>query len=110
MLIKSAMKKLNIYPGYANSSGIGMNENIIIEHTLRYEDINPIKEIIKKFGLEKCKSIWEKTLIPDKRLEKLNYFLARFIFNISDDDDTIKKYLLLHNKSRIERINEILNR
>lgn len=104
------MKKLNIFPGYDNSSGIEMNENIIIEHTLRYEDINPIKAIIKKFGIEKCKSVWEKTLIPDKRLDKLNYFLARFIFNISNDDDAIKKYLLLHNKSRIERINEILNR
>lgn len=104
------MKKLNIYPGYAVSSGIEMNENIIIEHTLRYEDIIPIQEIIKKFGIEKCKSVWEKTLIPDKRIEKLNYFLARFIFNVSNDDDAIKKYLLLHNKNRIERINEILNR
>jgi hypothetical protein len=104
------MKKLNIYPGYDNSTGIEMNENIIIENTLRYEDINPIKEIIKKFGIEKCKSVWERTLIPDTRLEKLNYFLAIFIFNISDDDDTINKYLLLHNKSRIERINEIFNR
>ena len=104
------MKKLNIYPGYADSTGIELNENIVIEHTLRYEDINPIKEIIKKFGIEKCKSVWEKTLIPDKRLEKLNYFLARFIFNISADDEAIKTYLSLHNKSRIERINEILNR
>ena len=104
------MKKLNIYPGYADATGIEMNENIVIEHTLRYEDIKPIKEIIKKFGIEKCKSVWERTLIPDKRLEKLNYFLAKFIFNIGTDDDAIKTYLLLHNKSRIERINEILNR
>lgn len=104
------MKKLNIYPGYdADATGIDMNENIVIEHTLRYEDIKPIKEIIKKFGIEKCKSVWERTLIPDKRLEKLNYFLAKFIFNIGTDD-AIKTYLLLHSKSRIERINEILNR
>ena len=101
------MKKLNIYSGYADASG---NENVIIEHTLRYEDINPIKEIIRNYGIEKCKSVWEKTLIPDRRLEKLNYFLARFIFNISTDDSEIKLYLSQHNKSRLERINEIFNR
>jgi hypothetical protein len=91
-------KKLNIYAGYSVNSATEMNENIIIEHTLRYEDINPIKEIIRKYGTEKCKSVWEKTLIPDKRLEKLNYFLARFIFNISDNDNEIKNYLSQHNK------------
>jgi hypothetical protein len=101
------MKKLNIFPGYADASG---NEKVIIEHTLRYEDINPIKEIIRKYGVEKCKSVWEKTLIPDKRLEKLNYFLAKFIFNIATDDNDIRKYLSKHNRNRLERINEILNR
>lgn len=103
------MKKLNIYPSYTNSQEEALNKGIIIEHTLKYADIDQIQEIVKKYGLDECKNIWIKTLLPDTRMEKLNYFLAKFIFKISFDDSEIEKYFEQNRKTRLERINEILN-
>ncbi len=101
------MNKEPLYWSYAEEP---KNVNIIIEHTLRYADVDRIKATLKKYGINRCRAVWKKLLIPDKRLEKLNYFLARFIFKISSDDDSIKKYLDQNRKSRKDRINEILNR
>lgn len=42
--------------------------NIVIEHTLKYSDIADIKVLVNKYGNDKCKEVWEKTMIPDKRL------------------------------------------
>jgi len=81
------------------------NDSIIIEHTLRYSDVEAIKLTIDKYGVDECIKVWTKTLIPDIRMEKLNYFLAKFIFKISSDDNYIKKYLDQNRKSRKDRIN-----
>ena len=101
------MHKKSIYWSY---NGVPENENIIIEHTLKYEDLESIKELMNKYGLDKCKEVWEKTMLPDKRLKKLNYFLAKFIFKVSDDDILINEYFKLHKATRADRINEIFNR
>lgn len=65
------MNEKSLYWSY---SGIPSSTNIVIEHTLKYSDVNDIKELIKKFGEDKCKEVWERTMIPDKRLRKLNFF------------------------------------
>ncbi|HCY77281.1 MAG TPA: hypothetical protein DHV28_15290 [Ignavibacteriales bacterium] len=83
------------------------SEVLIIEHTLKYADIDSIKAIIDKYGLSRCKDVWERFLLPDKRLIKLNYFLAKFIFKISFIDDEITDYLRQHDKTRRDYINEI---
>lgn len=84
--------------------------NIIIEYALKYADVDSIKMIIAEHGIDKCRTVWEKTLLPDDRLRKLNFFLARFIFNISLEDKKIDVYLKKHTKKRIERIYEIHDR
>lgn len=84
--------------------------NIEIEHTLKYADVDDIKELIKEYGNEKCKKVWETTMIPDKRFRRLNFFLAKFIFDISFDDSEINNYFNLHKSTRADRINELLNR
>jgi hypothetical protein len=94
------------FPGYRT---LPQNDNVIIEHTLRYGDIHEINEIIGRYGAEKCKCVWEQTLIPDERIKKLNYFLAKFIFKISFDEDELTKYMSIHVKTRKERLNEIFN-
>lgn len=104
------MNKQKIYPGYEKTSYGELKESIVIEHTLRYDDIDAIKLIVNKYGVDECKKVWIKTLVPDKRMEKLNFFLAKFIFNISFDDSVIRNYLASNRKTRIDRINEILNR
>jgi hypothetical protein len=84
------------------------NINFIIEHTLLYADIDEILEIISKYGKEKFKSVWQKTLVADKRIIKLNHFLGKFIFDLSDAElDQI-----LHNSliGRINNINNVFNR
>jgi hypothetical protein len=101
------MNEKSLYWSY---SGTPATANIVIEHTLRYSDIGDIKVLINKFGNDKCKEVWEKTMIPDNRLRKLNFFLAKFIFNISFNDLQINIYFDLHKKTRADRINEILNR
>lgn len=100
------MKK-SFFPSY---SEIPENENVVIEHTLRYADVDEIKSVIKKYGIEKCQSVWETALVPDDRLRKLNYFLAKFIFNISFDDEVLRMFMKRHSKKRIDRLNEIFNR
>lgn len=101
------MNSKTIYPGYSKSP---QNEEIIIEHTLRYADVDEIKAVIVRYGVEKCKQIWERELIPDDRMRKLNYFLAKFIFRISFDEDELKKYMKSHSKKRGDRLREIFDR
>ncbi|MCX8056152.1 MAG: hypothetical protein N3F03_00900 [Ignavibacteria bacterium] len=93
------------FPSY---SEIPNNPNIIIEHVLRYGDIDDIKELIKEYGLEKCREIWERTLIPDARIYKLNFFLAKFIFKISENDKEIEEFIKIQSEKNA-RIRRILN-
>lgn len=94
---------------YWSYAGTPEKDSIVIEHLLRYADIDPIKEVINKYGIARCIAVWEKTMIPDKRIKKLNYFLAKFIFKVASDDKTVNDYFLLYGKTRGERIAEIFN-
>ena len=101
------MNEKSKYWSYAN---IPTNDDVIIEHTLKYSDVDEIKSLIVKFGIDKCKSVWEITMLPDKRMRKLNFFLAKFFFNISFNEDVISEYFNKHKSTRADRINEIFNR
>jgi len=94
------------FPGYDK---IPANKNIVIEHTLRYADIDEIKKIISEYGTKLCREVWEKNLLPDTRLLKLNHFLAKFIFNITDDENVLDHYFLTHSEKRSERIANVFN-
>jgi hypothetical protein len=94
---------------YWSYTGKPASANIVIEHTLKYADVDDIKVLIKEYGKEKCKEVWETTMITDKRFRRLNFFLAKFIFDISFDDSEIKKFFELHRTTRADRINELLN-
>ena len=99
------MSKNKIYYSYSTNP---KNINIIIEHTLIYEDIDVIKKIINQFGIEKVKSIWENVLLGDRRLIKLNYFLAKYIFLIKEED--IQDHFIKYSKTRLDKINALSNR
>lgn len=101
------MKNNNLFWSYAGQPD---KDSIIIEHILKYADVDLIKDALNTYGTARCKEVWEKNVIPDKRLNKLNHFLAKFIFKISMDDKSINKYFMLHQKSRADKIDEIFNR
>ncbi|MFA5805337.1 MAG: hypothetical protein WC879_11905 [Melioribacteraceae bacterium] len=96
----------NLYWSYAKKP---LDEKIIIEQTLKYSDYDELISLIKKYGIDNCKKIWESVLIPDERLRKLNHFLAKFIFRISMDSTFVDTYLKKYSKKRSEKTNELLN-
>ncbi len=77
--------------------------DVKVEHVLKYGDLDEISEVITQAGLDYCRDIWERKIISDKRFERLDYFLARFVFNISTKRDEILLYLKSHQRKRFER-------
>jgi hypothetical protein len=82
---------------------------LLVEHTLVYGDVSDIKNLIENEGLESCKKVWQERILIDSRFKKLNYFLARFIFNISDNPLVIERILERSKVKRIDKIRKILN-
>ena len=78
-------------------------DHIVIEQILKYGDVSEIKELIKEFGSDICLRVWQNKIIPDLRFSRLNYFLARFIFKISEDKVNIITFLKNHQKARFEK-------
>ncbi|RPI66094.1 MAG: hypothetical protein EHM47_17480 [Ignavibacteriales bacterium] len=100
------MKTKNLFWSYSGFP----NDTLVIEHTLKYDDVDSIKALLNKYGEKNCQEVWEKTLIPDKRFRKLNFFLAKFIFKIAKDDHEVKEFLDTRGKTRGELIYELSNR
>jgi len=67
------------------------NENIFIEHTLKYGDFDDIKELLELFGKRKIKSVWEKSMKGDKRFIKTNYLIARVFLKLDIAIEDLKK-------------------
>ncbi|HKB86719.1 MAG TPA: hypothetical protein VKD08_11140 [Ignavibacteriaceae bacterium] len=84
--------------------------SIKLEYVLKYGDLDEIAEVIEEFGIEYCRDIWIKKIISDRRFNKLNYFLARFIFNISSDRNIILKFLEENQRWRFKEVKPELAR
>jgi len=95
------------YPGYAD---VPENINIVIEHTLRFADVDEIKNVISQYGFETCRLVWERNLLHDDRILKLNHFLAKFIFKVAEHEDIVNDYILKHRQKRDDRIGRFFNR
>ncbi len=78
--------------------------SVKVEYLFKYGDLDEINEAIKELGFDYCKEIWIKKIIPDQRFNRLNYFLARFVFNISEDRKEILDFLKQHDKKRFDGI------
>jgi hypothetical protein len=75
-----------------------------IEYLFKYGDLDEINNAINEVGFNYCKNVWLNKIIPDERFDRLNYFLARFVFNISTDRKEILKFLKRHHRKRFEGI------
>jgi len=76
---------------WSYSKDMKYNENLTIEHTLKYGDFDDIILAIKLFGKRKVKTIWQKTMQDDKRFIKLNVMIARVFFDMNVDGDYFKR-------------------
>jgi hypothetical protein len=79
--------------------------DIRIEHILKFGDIKEIQRLIQDFGRDNCHKIWKDKIISDSRFNRLNYFLARFIFDISDNPKEIQNFLIANQRTRFENRN-----
>lgn len=74
-------KDLNLFWSY--SKDIALNdipEEILIEKILTYGDIKELILLFNTYPYNILYKVWTEELIPDKRLEEVNYFLAKFFF------------------------------
>ncbi|BAI79859.1 hypothetical protein DEFDS_0363 [Deferribacter desulfuricans SSM1] len=76
---------MGIYWNIKKNSDI--DEATMIEHTLKYGDLDDIIELFKRINNNKIKGIWLKTMAPDKRFLKLNLMVARIFFDMDVEKD-----------------------
>jgi len=67
------------------------DEDLLIEHTLKYADFDDIVLLLKLFGKRKVKAVWQKSMQSDKRFIKLNLMLARVFFDMDVESDYFKE-------------------
>ncbi len=78
------------------------DDDLFIEYTLKYGDFDDIKEILRLFGKDKVKKVWEKNMMYDKRFIKVNLLIARVFFSMDiestyfedEKHDRVKKFRL----------------
>ena len=91
---------------YINSESV--KDNLLIELVLKYADVNEIKQLFTLFPQNNIQEIWEKRLIPDEQLYKLNFYLGSCFFNIPN----VKKHIKEKSKtySRYEILKKLASR
>lgn len=66
-------------------------DDVLLEHVMKYGDVDEIYSALEIFGKEKMQQIWENTIKYDYRFIKLSVFLARMIFKLNIEAEDIKK-------------------
>lgn len=99
----SKLKKQNIFWSYDTSSVLG--DSIIIEQTLIYADVEDIKSLFLIYDPIEIKQVWDQKIVPDLRYFKLNYYLGKLFFNISNINAYLKKKGLVN--SRYEQLKKL---
>jgi len=79
-----------------------IGDELLIEHTLLYAEIDDMSKLFELFDFETIKSVWNKRIVPDERHYGLNYYLAMIWFDISNPVDYLKTNMVKY--SRYERI------
>lgn len=100
----SKLKKQNIFWSYDTSSVL--SDKVIIEQTLIYADVEDIQALFSIYKLEEIKQVWDQKIIPDVRYFKLNYYLGKLFFNISNINAYLKKKSLVN--SRYEKLKKFI--
>jgi len=62
----------------------------MIEHTIKYGDLDDIKVLFKKFDKNYIKQVWLKTMAWDTRFLKINLMIARIFLDMDVESDFFK--------------------
>ncbi|MCK5808742.1 hypothetical protein KAH37_07145 [bacterium] len=101
-------KKLNaqnIFWSYNVNSVEDISDALLIEHCLIYSDIPEIKMLFQIFPFKFIKEVWVKRVVPDKRYDKLNYYLGKIFFGIDEINLFLEQKLAA--ESRFERLKQL---
>ena len=82
---RKILYKKNIFWNIDKNSKI--DDATLIEHTLKYGDLDDIVKIFKMFKKHEIKKIWLKSMAGDKRFIKTNLLLARVFFDMDVESD-----------------------
>ncbi len=97
------LKKQNIFWSYDLSAIL--SDEVIIEKTLIYADVDDIQNLFLFFKFTQIKKIWEQNIVTDLRHYKLNYYLGKMFFNIRNITLFLNKKSVAN--SRYEKIRKL---
>jgi hypothetical protein len=97
----SSLEDKNLFWSYSRGSLLNFSDQVIIETVLLYGSTEDIIQLFKFFGNHDIRKVWQEKIIVDSRYYRLNTYLAKVFFNISDPVKYFKKF---SNNSRYERI------
>ncbi len=79
-LLKTA-KDLNLFWSYSKDITLtDIPDELLIEKILLYGDIKDLILLFQEYPYSAIYKIWTERLLPDKRYNEANYFLAKFFF------------------------------
>ena len=103
------LKKKHLFWSYNlsnNNTTTNLPDELVIEQTLFYADVDDILLLFIVFDKKQIKSIWRAKVIPDTRFYARNYYLAKIFFNIKNP----QRYILPLQKkfSRYEKLKSLI--
>ena len=93
------LKEENIFWSYAHESVTldNLRDDQLIALTMRYLDLDEIKQLFSIFSFKKIKTAWKKLLVPEgEYLYTLNRFFAWYYFNAKNPDAYLKSLQTRH--------------
>lgn len=86
------LKAQNCFWSYAPLSWQEIPDDILIEKTLIYLDLQEIDQLISAFGKNRVKRVFRERLIPQEEyLYTLNRFLAWYYFDVKKPDQYLRQ-------------------
>lgn len=85
------LKQEHCFWSFNEDSISDISDDILIEKTLQYLDLEDIDQLFKVYSYRKVKQVWLEHLIPQEEyLYTLNRFLAWYYFKAKSPDTYIK--------------------
>ena len=89
-LFKTA-KDLNLFWSYSKDITLAdIPEELLIEKILLYGDIKDLILLFQTYPYNHIYKVWTEELLPDKRYNEANYFLAKFFFKTDINSITVE--------------------